>query len=431
MNDPNGTVYHEGVYHLFYQHNPYRPRWGRIHWGHARSKDLVHWEHLPIALSPEGAPEEMHCWSGCCVIAPDGTPMIFYTSVNACTLLSRASRYAQQWVATGSSDLLNWEKAPMNPILEEAIHGARVPRHWRDPYVWRESDAWYMVIAGKFPSDTGGSALLYRSPDLRQWEYLGLLCQGGPELGRGWECPNYFRLGGKHVLVVSPYQQVIYSVGEFTDHRHITEAWHILDHGKAFYATNTFQEPGGRTILVGWVKARGEKGWAGCLSLPRELRLTDDNKLWMGPIEELATLRHKHQHFEHQLDGRGETKGTASYFGECVEIQAVFELSQVDSLGFKLLDDQNEYLLALDLPSQTFLAVEERARLQFAAESGHLELHIFIDRSVIEIFINNREAFTITFKPKLAQHHHLKIIPFFINARGSVALDFWTLQSTS
>ena len=75
MNDPNGTLFHEGTYHLFYQHNPYRPRWGRIHWGHARSRDLVHWEHLPIALAPDGGIAERHCFSGCCAIAADGTPI--------------------------------------------------------------------------------------------------------------------------------------------------------------------------------------------------------------------------------------------------------------------------------------------------------------------------------------------------------------------
>ena len=94
MNDPNGTLYHDGYYHLFYQHNPYRPRWGRIHWGHARSKDLVHWEHLPIALAPDPGWKEVHCFSGCCVIAPDGTPTIFYTNISARSFTTGVRRYA-------------------------------------------------------------------------------------------------------------------------------------------------------------------------------------------------------------------------------------------------------------------------------------------------------------------------------------------------
>ena len=244
MNDPNGTLYYRGEYHLFYQHNPYKPRWGRIHWGHAKSPDLVHWQHLPIALAPDPGLKELHCFSGCCVIAEDGTPTIFYTSISAKSFATAARRHAQQWAASSDDHLLEWHKHPHNPILNAEIHpNGRELRSWRDPYIWKEGQAWYMVIAGGFKGEKFGGVLLYQSADLHHWDYLGPLYQGHPDQGKGWECPNYFPLGDCYVLVVSPFGPVIYSLGEFQDHRHISDSWHILDHSPHFYATNTDLPP--------------------------------------------------------------------------------------------------------------------------------------------------------------------------------------------
>jgi len=102
MNDPNGTILYNGEYHLFYQFNPAKSKWGNLHWGHARSKNLVNWEHLPIPLAPDGFPGEMHCYSGCCIVADDGTPIIYYTSMNMKSRQSGVSRFSEQWMATGS-----------------------------------------------------------------------------------------------------------------------------------------------------------------------------------------------------------------------------------------------------------------------------------------------------------------------------------------
>ena len=147
-----------------------------------------------------------------------------------------------------------------------------------------------------------GSVLLYQSNDLYDWEYLGPLYQGEPRLGKTWECPNYFQLGEKFVLVVSPFRQVIYSIGEFKDHQHIGDTWYTFDHGKDFYATNTYIDDKNRTILVGWIKVDGKGSWAGCLSLPREMRLDHQDQLVVTPIPELESLRQKHRRF-HQDPG--------------------------------------------------------------------------------------------------------------------------------
>ena len=425
MNDPNGTIFYRGEYHLFYQFNPTKPKWGNLHWGHAKSTDLVHWEHLPMALAPDGFPGEMHCWSGCCVIADDDTPMIFYTSMNLQALLTRAKRGSQQWMATGSPDLITWKKFPDNPILSEKIHGDQVVQQWRDPYVWKEGDQWLMVLAGEYPGEKRGRIFLYRSLDLLEWAYVGLLATDPLDRGRGWECPNYVKLGDKYMLVVSPYGSVIYSVGEFEGQTHHTDAWHTLDHGKAFYATNTYVDERGRVILVGWVKAKGQ-GWAGCLSLPREIALEDD-KVIIRPVSELQALRGAHQHFERKLDTLVESAGTVPIFGERVEIKAYFDLELAQAFGFKLMDDETEYLIRFDSPIRNVQVFDEQTQLQFVPEKGPLEVHLFVDHSVLEIFINQREVFTVAFRPQLAETHTLRIAPFVEHGRGSFWLDAWRM----
>jgi len=427
MNDPNGTIFHDGEYHLFYQFNPARPKWGNLHWGHAKSIDLVDWEHLPIALAPNGFPGELHCWSGCCVIDDDGKPLIFYTSMNLQSLLTRAKRYSQQWMATGSLNLINWEKYPENPVLSEAIHGEPIPEHWRDPYIWKEDGGWLMALCGQYANEQIGRVFLYQSQNLQSWEYAGVLTQGAEDQGRGWECPNYFPLGDRYVLVVSPYGPVVYSVGDFNGHQHRAEAWYTLDHGKDFYATNTYLDDQGRTIIVGWVKAKGD-GWAGCLSLPRELKLRNGKQLSMTPIPALEKLRHSHQRFERSLESMTETAGTAPLFGKQIEIKAWFEMEEAESYGFKLLDDNNEYLIAFDPLSRELQVLDETAGLQFGEDGQPVELHIFIDHSVIEIFINSSEAFTAVFRPQLADYHNLKIMPYVTRGKGRFSIDTWKLN---
>ncbi len=426
MSDPNGTIYHNGEYHLFYQFNPAKSKWGNLHWGHAKSKDLVHWEHLPIALAPNGFPGELHCYSGCCIVADDGSPTIFYTSMNVKSRLPGAKRFSQQWMAIGNPDLVTWEKHAANPILSEAIHGEQIPQHWRDPYIWKEDNRWLMVLCGQFPRESYGSVFLYQSENLKDWKYINRLVQGTKTQGKGWECPNYFRLGEKYVLVLSPYGPVIYSVGDFDGKQHHSDRWSIFDHGKNFYATNTYIDDQGRTILVGWVKAKGN-GWAGCLSLPREVNLNDDNQLTVKPIPELEKLRQSHQEYKRKLEAVTENAGTAPIYGERVEIKAVFQMQEAESFGFKLIDDEFEHELAFDFQTHRLQLGDDYADLQFTRDSDQIELHIFVDYSVIEIFINEREAFTTLFYPKLAETHALKIAPFVKNGRGQFSIDIWKL----
>jgi beta-fructofuranosidase len=230
-NDPNGLIFHKGYYHVFYQFNPYGDVWGNIHWGHARSTDLTHWEHLPIALWPSREQGEEHCFSGCTVIDDQGRPMVFYTSVGP---QKHPRDSADQWAAIGDNDLIRWTKHPANPILTQALHGGLKILEWRDPFVFREEGRWLMVLGGH-RAQGSGCICLYESPDLLDWRFLGIPIEGTEP---NWECPSLFRLRDKWILIYSPHGPVRYYTGQLDLTRcRFTPDFHgTLDHSEQFYA---------------------------------------------------------------------------------------------------------------------------------------------------------------------------------------------------
>ncbi|MHA1369480.1 MAG: glycoside hydrolase family 32 protein, partial [Promethearchaeota archaeon] len=307
MNDPNGTIYLNGKYHLFYQHHPYSEDPGPMHWGHASSLDLIHWKHHPIAIKPSFDLGEIHCFSGCC-FNNDGVPTILYTSINE----SYPPKVrAEQWAAISKDpDLIVWKKDPKNPILDLSINGDLLIEDWRDPYIVPGSKSKLLVLGGhEVNKDTGEIkypvALLYEMIDIHSWKFLGFLCTGNDgklsnsriNIGRNWECPNFFPIDASnkiYTLIVSPHDRVIYSVGKFINNKYYPESWHIFDHGSCYYATNTYFAPDGRIFVVGWVRGMGN-GWKGLTSLPREVYLDKGkNKLRIRPIQEFKSLREEH-----------------------------------------------------------------------------------------------------------------------------------------
>lgn len=212
LNDPNGPIWYDGRHHLFYQHNPDEAKWGNIHWGHAVSDDLVHWEDWPMALIPgtEGV-DELHCFTGCAFVQEDGTPTIAYTGINP-GADPQARRHESQSLAVSQDGMLTWQKIAQNPVIADPPEGLDVTG-FRDPCVWREGDSWYMVI-GSGIEDEGGAVLAYRSRDLIDWEYLGPLMVGdAEEHGTMWECPDFFPLGEAHLLLVSTLGRQMFLTG--------------------------------------------------------------------------------------------------------------------------------------------------------------------------------------------------------------------------
>jgi beta-fructofuranosidase len=297
LNDPNGLIQWNGRYHVFYQYNPAGPFHGTIHWGHAVSEDLLHWEDRPVALAPDpDGPDRDGCWSGCAV-DDDGTPTVLYTGGR--------DREQLPCLAVSPDDSLDrWQKDPANPVIESAPTDVDVlstddwAAEFRDHCVWRDRDTWYHVI-GSGVTGVGGTALLYRGETLDGWEYVGPLLTGDWEgAGAVWECPELLRFGEYDLLHVSNYEDVEYFVGtaDLVSPNFRVESHDTLDYGD-FYAPQSLETDDGRTLLFGWLPearstaAQWEAGWSGCLSLPRELTVTDDGRLRQRPARELTALR--------------------------------------------------------------------------------------------------------------------------------------------
>jgi beta-fructofuranosidase len=393
MNDPNGVIFHKGYYHLFYQHNPYGDDWGHMHWGHARSGDLVHWEHLPIALWPSLDKNEEHVFSGCAAIDGEGRPLLFYTSVH------RASEQRppnEQWAAIGDPELITWQKHPANPILSLANHGGPAfEGDWRDPFIFDEAGRTFLVLAGNHEETAGVALYEATGPTLVNWRYCGLLYQK-PRSERAFlECPNFVKIQDKWILLTSPYLPVEYITGAF----HIGTlsftpvAEGVLDPGASdvpnYYATNILFDGQGRCILFGWVRgfAKG-RGWNGCLALPRILTIGDDWRPRQQPIPELQALRGRH----HSLSGMTISNGghvLEDVKGDTLEIQAVIDISHSQAAGLKIagaVDGSQAALIRYDGRTLHVAGVETSLALPAGAP---LQLHLFVDKSVLEVFVGD------------------------------------------
>jgi beta-fructofuranosidase len=307
MNDPNGMCFVDGRLHMTYQHNPDAPEWGRMSWGHAVSSDLLHWEHLPVALAPgddDAAPDAFGCWSGCIVDDPH-LARLFYTGVR----LDGDRRVATICLATSTDpDRQTWAKDPRGPLIDAPPDGI-VPDLFRDPFVWHEDGEWQMVV-GAGTTEGRATVLLYRSPDLERWRFVGpLLTSDDVErFGEGhapmWECPQIVQVGERHLLIVSVVDpspvirpsHVTAFVGRLVDGRFAVEGSAYPAIGPDLYAPAVVRTPDGRWMLFGWIPEDPpgpgtDRVWAGALSFPRIVSIADDGRVTLGLAREVAQAR--------------------------------------------------------------------------------------------------------------------------------------------
>lgn len=388
MNDPNGTIYHDGWYHLFYQHNPFGDQWGDMHWGHARSRDMVHWEHLPIALWPTKSRGEDHVFSGSTFLDGAGKPTILYTSIGG--------RAPEQWAATPiDRDLIGWEKSPANPVLTTSAHGETKIDEWRDPFLFRAEGETYMLVGGAH--EGRGIVALYRSKngELTAWEYQGIVYRH-PDAGLV-ECPNIAKIGGRWVLLVSVHGRVESLVGELDlkSREFRSERRSVLADGS--YASQLLTDAKGRTIHWAWLRTTHHRGWNGTMTLPSVLTLSRDGTVIRQPIEDLAKLR-----------GRGETlanvpiRGTLDLSkrvsGNTLEFEAEIDPGNATSLAFRV----GGATLSYDPKTRALWTPGRFPVTLRATKSGRLKLRLFLDRSVLDVYADagaTTQISSIPFQP--------------------------------
>ena len=292
VNDPNGLVYFQGYYHVFYQHAPdHEIPWKQpMHWGHARTKDFLEWEELPVALYPDQPYDKDGCWSGTAIVKDD-ILYLFYASVSK----SEGEKDASQTVSVAwSKDGIHFEKYTKNPVI--AHYPVQGGPDFRDPAVCCMDGIYYCVMATGNPEKKVGRLLLYESDDLLNWNYCNIMSEW--ENAKYTECPSFMKAGDKCLLTVSVcplesshYFAVMY--GGFENGKFSPEVVGEVDKGPDQYAGQVFLDHKGRNLLISWIPGWKYAGYAqrdvGCMSVPRELKLID-GKVYGFPIAELQHL---------------------------------------------------------------------------------------------------------------------------------------------
>jgi beta-fructofuranosidase len=418
MNDPNGVIFWKGKYHLFYQYNPNGPFWGTLHWGHAASADLVHWKDYPIALTPsQDGPDKLGCWSGC-IVDDGGVPTALYTAPGPQTVC----------LATGDDDLRTWTKLDA-PVLSEPPPGLELTgfpsitgdssADFRDPFVWREEDRWFLLM-GSGKGEKGGTTLLYDSDDLRNWRYLHPFLSGivGPDCNM-WECPILLRWAERVVLFVCPHPEAKY-VHWFAGDRENgclrEQRQGPLDRGRYAYAANALYDPARhRYLLWTWIKegrpgkVRRAAGWAGLLSLPKECGLDRDYHLTLKPAAELEALRTESRTIQQVELTPSSLNPFSGFSGDGLEFEAELSFTEpsICELSLRASPDNAECTTISYDSAEKLLTVDgskssldpEDYNLTFSGplppdQQGVIRFRAFLDRSVLEVFLADAACIT-------------------------------------
>ncbi len=420
-NDPNGMCFYKGQYHFFYQHYPYEPRWGSMHWGHAVSDDLAYWKHLPIALKPEKPYEQGGgCFSGS-AIEKDGKLYLMYTGHLSATPEEEAATgisHMEFQCLAYSEDGIHFKKSEKNPVIEDTdVANKEVfTNDIRDPKVWIHNGKYYAVLGSRTPDMAHGQILLFESADLVNfWRFKAISARSEGDLGGMWECPNFAEIDGHDVLIFSPMDifnndkfyhdkasgvligKLDYETGIFSH-----EEFQYLDKGFDFYAPQVMQTPDGRSVIIAWMDMwnvdmhEAKDGWAGQMTIPRELHVKN-GKIFSTPVKELEKLRKwKPIILENVVIDEATTfDGVA---GEAYEL--VLNIDAAESKNFSIAlraSEIEQTVLTYNLNGIFKLDrtnAGEPINFQSVREiqiepSEKLKLHIFVDRSSIEVFIND------------------------------------------
>lgn len=450
MNDPNGPIFFRGRYHMFHQYNPQAAVWGNMSWAHATSPDMVHWQHRPIALSPTpGGPDREGVFSGSTVLH-NGTPTIIYTGVAPPAGESEATlrdgvhtwREVQCLAVAQDEDLCIWKKRA-EPVIAAPPAGLAVTG-FRDPCLWKEDDRW-MLILGSGVLHKAGAILLYSSLDLRQWTYLHPLVQGTPgsrksvnpvDTGEMWECPDFFPLGDKHVLLISTMGKVRWKVGTYANQVFTPEKEGVVDWG-AYYAAKTMLDADGNRILWGWItETRPDSeliaaGWAGAMSLPRVLSLNSRNELQMEVAPAVQQLRAAHTSIAHDVSQTARQKvfETLRLHGLAAELRLEFH-PKTEEFEIRLQCESGEPFVTISGANKSDgreLRVDNLSAPLSGASGAPVELHIFLDGSVLEVFANGTTSLT-------KRIYQIPSGPLTLKLRGDAevtALDAWQITPIS
>ena len=450
MNDPNGPIFYRGVYHMFHQYNPQGATWGNMNWAHATSPDMIHWHQQAIALDPTAAgPDRDGVFSGSAVL-DKGTPTVLYTGVAPPSSDAEATlrdgvhtwREVQCLAVAQDQNLSTWKKLP-EPVIASPPAGLAVTG-FRDPCLWREGNSW-MLILGSGIRNKGGAILLYTSPDLRHWTYLHPLVEGSAgasnsvnpvDSGEMWECPDFFPLGLKHVLLISTMGKVRWKVGTYAHQRFTPEKEGVVDWG-AYYAAKSMLDADGNRILWGWItETRPDAdliaaGWAGAMSLPRVLSLNPESELAMKVSPAAEQLRGTRTQTTAGADATARQKILDGFRIHDFAAELLLELlPKADAFAIHLQSESGENFATVSCATRSGgreLEVNGNAAPLPGTPGSPMRLHLFLDGSVLELFANGTCSLT-------KRIYEIPSSPLRLNIQGEVELvsfDGWPIMPIS
>ncbi len=416
MNDPNGMVYVDGTYHLFYQYNPQGNDWGNMSWGHATSTDLVHWKEQAVALTRD---ELGDIFSGSAVIDKDNTAGFGANAMVA--LYTSASGAQQQSIAYSTDGGKNFSRYAGNPVIRNNDDNLRDPKvFWHE-----ETKQWVMALAKGWKMGVE----FYTSPDLKNWTHQSTFFMelaGRPSLQ--WECPDLIKMGDKWVLLVSVNpggpilgSGMMYFVGDFDGKNFVADKldypkW--LDYGMDNYAGVTWSNTGDRKVMIGWMNNWTYAGnvpcspWRSAMTLPRELKLIEyDGK----PLLANTVVK--------EIDNIAENWQTA---GADLDVKDAYQLRltlALDKNASITLSNSNDEKFVIDIIASTRTLIAHRTsscgatsfngtfsipsmQAPLCVTGSSVTLDIFVDQSSIEIFTQNGSmAMTNLVFPKSIYNH--------------------------
>jgi beta-fructofuranosidase len=462
--DPNGAIYWNGRYHMFYIFQPYRPREGHRGdcWAHISSHDLLHWRFHPTALRPGEDDPEVAIYSGNTFLDKSGVPTIIYQGLGAGNCIARpVDKNLDRWVKSESNPVIPYpefivdnDQAVFRAILDKLPDYGRYDV-W-DPHAWLDGEVYY-AISGDNDLWPANQSTLWKSSDLENWELVGDFFHHGEPDGV-LDCPDFFKLGEKYVLVYLG-NGLDYVIGDFKNEQFYPEKYGTMTwkSGVGYAPESLLDEKGRRIMWAGLYDSRTdwgeadkylmEHGWDGTMTLPRVLSLDEENNLLQSPIDELKSLRTNFRSIEGFFLVNDEI-GFDEIFGNTLEIKLSIKPVTSKNFGVKLLcspDGKEETVITYDAELKQVIVDLSRTSLdkdlmgdrykdfgykQIADleldEDESVNFQIFIDKSVLEIFVNNKLCLTHSIYPSLENSRGIKLF-----SRGGKieiqSFDVWDL----
>ena len=409
MGDPNGGIYYDGWYHIFYGLQPFSASPGGWYWAHARSRDLLNWEHMKAGLTPAFELGLSHVGSGSTIINKNGKPLAFYSS-------SKDEGDMEFWQSRFNSDLTEWKHDGPNPVLTRN-HSGLPPfdQFWRDPFVFKAGNRTFLIACADLFEENYVPVPIFESKndELTSWEYKGILFTWPKHKLRNLEVPELRPLGNKWIFLASsdaPVDRCVYFIGDFDLEtlKFIPESDGVLDYSGHYYAQETILDDNGNLFLMAWMPGwdrewlptymneplkNSSRLWNGCFAIPRQLSIDYSGTLIQQPIADMKQLRQEHFSLggmvlpvNSPITAYDVLEGIR---GNQLEINIELELNAASFCGLNVLCDREGNGGLFVVWSGDVINIDGVTVPIKEWEQGEpLKMQIFIDRQLVEIFIN-------------------------------------------